>query len=585
MDRRAQWLCGVLGFVVACSAIAGAEERATSGKGAGAATAAATSTTTVGWPTAAPAAKPAKAPDRAVARAESSAAAATKPVKTASAQDRATSGWGSGAAATTTTGWPAAAPAAKPAKAPKRAVARAESSTAAATKPVKAASAVVAGRNPEPAVHSTAATAPRPRVVLGLARLTWPDEIGRAPSPAFVAAPVVGPVAKPVVVPPGVEPAIVAPPSGIIHPVPTALAPIERAAAGPFAAVGPAPAEQRTIAPAGPAAGPRALVAPSARRPLLARWLDLQAATMSSRYRFVENSQSVMTNSQLQHNEGVKARLRLDAAGLYSVNVRLASGSSFTSGWNNAGVGTPGDFFTRLYVKDLFFAAVPAKGIELLYGGLSPARGENTEITSYDNDAYIVGERVIVKRPAALYFDEISATRAYLGDLTTPSFMKRYQRLDETNYHQLLVAKKFGRRLTTSFDYTATSGIATMRSAFTVKAAESRVVDLVRVEGYRRLNNSATGFAVYGEKVLTKWATVGGGWADIDNGYGGLNADRFNKGRRLFANGTVTVMQELSVQLFYQHAVANNYTMSNRSRLDVILAFNVLKALQRGRVF
>jgi hypothetical protein len=44
-------------------------------------------------------------------------------------------------------------------------------------------------------------------------------------------------------------------------------------------------------------------------------------------------------------------------------------------------------------------------------------------------------------------------------------------------------------------------------------------------------------------------------------------------------------MQELSVQLFYQHAVANNYTMSNRSRLDVILAFNVLKALQRGRVF
>jgi hypothetical protein len=166
-----------------------------------------------------------------------------------------------------------------------------------------------------------------------------------------------------------------------------------------------------------------------------------------------------------------------------------------------------------------------------------------------------------------------------------PSILDRYQRLDETNYQQLLVAKKVGKRASASFDYTTTAGISTIRSGVTMKAAETRVVDLVRVEAYRRLDNPATGYSVYGERALAKRIAAGGGWADIDVAYGGLNADRFNKGRRLFVNGSVTVVPELSVQVFYQHAVGNDFAVSNRSRLDVILAYNVLKALQRGGVF
>lgn len=314
---------------------------------------------------------------------------------------------------------------------------------------------------------------------------------------------------------------------------------------------------------------------------LIARWFDLQTATVSSRYRFIDNSDGITTNNHLQHGEGVKARVKFDAAGRYSVNIGLASGNGFTCGWNDAGIGTPGDLTVYPYVKQLFFAAVPVRGIELQYGGLSIARGENTEITSYDNDNYIVGERVSAKRADVLYFDELSATLAYLGDVTTSDFFKRYRRLDDTNYYQFLAAKKLGRRVAASIDYTSVSGLATVRGAFTAKVAESRLLDLVRVEAYRRVEDAATGFSFYGEKSLAKWMSAGGGWADIDRYYGELNADRFNKGRRLFTNATVALGPELSLQLFYGHIVANDYAVSNRSRLDIVLGYNLLKALQK----
>lgn len=356
--------------------------------------------------------------------------------------------------------------------------------------------------------------------------------------------------------------------------VPTLAAPTPAAAAAP------------SVATATPAAQvPATRPAPAPQKPTLIshRWLDAQTLTFATRYRYVDTSAGVVTANQLQHSETVKVRFTFDKAGRYAVVAGLGTGTSFTGGWNNAGLGTPNDLLWTMSLKQLYLSATPVKGLEAQYGGLSFVRGEGTEITGYDNDAYLAGERVTVKRPDLIVFDEVSGTMGYLGDLSTLNFLRRYERMSETNYYQLLIAKKFGKAIGVSGDMTSLSGVSTLRSAFSVKAPKVLGVDLLRAEAYHRFGKEANGYAISGEKAFTKRLTLGLGTADIDMAYGGLNADRFNKGQRWFMNGSLTVFPELSLLTFYQRAFSNDLPVSNRSRLDVILQFNALKALQRAR--
>jgi hypothetical protein len=317
----------------------------------------------------------------------------------------------------------------------------------------------------------------------------------------------------------------------------------------------------------------------------VARWFELQTATISTRYRFVENSSGATVSNQMQHNEVFKGRFKFDRAGDYSLNFGAASGNSLTGGWSATGIGTGQKHFD-LYLKQLYFSAKPVKGVEMQYGGLSFERGETTEITGYDNDAYLTGERVIVKRPKELFFDEIAVTYAYLGDITKPGVNRRFQRLNESNYHQFLVSKKFGKRAVASLDYTFQSGIETLREAVKVASKETRVFDSVRFEVYQRMDFKPDyGFAVAGDKNLSKRFTVGGGYAQIDRNYGGLNGDRYNKGKRLFANASFNISPEFSVSAFATRSVANDFAVGNRTRVDLIFTYNLLGTLKRTKLF
>lgn len=68
-------------------------------------------------------------------------------------------------------------------------------------------------------------------------------------------------------------------------------------------------------------------------------------------------------------------------------------------------------------------------------------------------------------------------TNAYEGDIVTPSFFKRGERLKESNYRQLLVAKNFGKRFQASTDYTFDKGTHTVREAVLAKLPEVKVVE------------------------------------------------------------------------------------------------------------
>ncbi len=317
----------------------------------------------------------------------------------------------------------------------------------------------------------------------------------------------------------------------------------------------------------------------------LARWFELQSATVGFRYRLVENSLGETTLNQGQHKEAFKARLRFDPQGRLTLNAFVTTGGGATSSWNDTGWGT-GEFSANLHLTQLFLAARPVKGLEIQYGGITAVRGRSTEITTYDNDNYMMGARLTITRPERLFFDEVSITYSHLGDVRTPNINKRFHRLTESNYHQFLVAKQVHDRVGVSFDYTFHEGRETLRQGVVLKLPESRVVDTLIFEGYERVDVQRDfGFALHGEKAVHPRLRLGGGYADIDRYYGGLNADRFDKGRRLFLVATVPVMPNLSLETFVQRGVANDFPISNRLRLDVIISYNLVPALRRTGLF
>jgi hypothetical protein len=312
------------------------------------------------------------------------------------------------------------------------------------------------------------------------------------------------------------------------------------------------------------------------------RWVDLQVGQVDMRYRLIESSAGVRSSNTLQHKQTIRAAFKFDPTGRYTLQTGLGTGSQFVSTWEGTGLGTsPASW--GFAVRTLYAAAQPVKGVEFQLGGLAPIRGESTEITAYDNDAYLVGERVSLKRPATLYLDEVSVTAGYLGDLTTPNVFARLDRLNEHNYTQVLAAKKLGSRAAASMDWTRATGSDTWREAVRLSTKEARLVDAVRLELYQRVDTpTGQGFAVIADKALSKRVSLSGGYASVDRNNGVLNGDRYARGNRIVVEGRVDLTPELTLSSFYGHAVANDFAVLNKTRFDIVVSYNVLKALQRA---
>jgi len=117
----------------------------------------------------------------------------------------------------------------------------------------------------------------------------------------------------------------------------------------------------------------------------LARWLETEAFSVSGRYDYIADARDRTLQNRMQTQEQIHGRIKVDEPGYYSVHAGLTTGNNFRSGWNSTGIGT-GDGSAKIYLTQLYVAAEPWDSIELQYGSLYPARGESTEITTYDND-------------------------------------------------------------------------------------------------------------------------------------------------------------------------------------------------------
>jgi hypothetical protein len=351
----------------------------------------------------------------------------------------------------------------------------------------------------------------------------------------------------------------------------------------------------------------------SSSEPALSRWFELDAMSFSMRYRNSYDTQGVHAFNNGQQKTLLAGKFKFDKDGKYFVGFRASSGRYFNWSYANFtgldyrdGASNAFNAYTpqrqaivlntfykdpnaslilseeaargwQFYIRDLYLSATPVKGLTFEFGAIPIERGVSSEITTYDEDGYISGERVRLRAPEHLYFDQIAFTTAYLGDVFMPNFFDRYDRLSQWNYRQALLEKNFGSRFKASADFTWLQGTRTMREAGLVRIPETKALDSVRVELYQRLNDvylpgiltkAADGWSFTASKTFAKRYTVEGGYASIDDDYGvysgdgvlvasafGLNGDSYQVGKRFFARADVKLAPFATVFGFYTREI------------------------------
>ena len=317
--------------------------------------------------------------------------------------------------------------------------------------------------------------------------------------------------------------------------------------------------------------------------PAFARWLDIDAASISIRYRFVRGSSSTRFN-QAQTQDVLRGKVKLDPDARVAVGFTVQSGAGFPSSWNNTGLGT-GDRRSSIFLKHLFADVTPLHGVEVQYGGLGLIRGENTEMTAYDNDGYIVGGRASVRRPKDVFFDEISVTMAYLGDLTTSNVFTRFEHLDRHNFTQVLVVKRLNPHVQASTDYVdddLEGGVWRAAGRFTIGA---RFIDSFRAEYGVRVTEGPhdTAAGVTAEKTIGH-VLFFAGVSHVGRLMSVLNGDRYAQGTHVFTGGSWRLPADLVAGWFVSGELSGPDPSLNRSRLDLVLGWNALQTMRRARL-
>lgn len=310
------------------------------------------------------------------------------------------------------------------------------------------------------------------------------------------------------------------------------------------------------------------------------RWIDVSTATVGLRYRTLASGGRPGMH-QVQMAAAFRGRFKLDREGRLAVHAGIGTGRGFRGGWNSTGIGT-GAFARDAAAKDFYLSAARGdRRFELLMGGFPFLRGEATEATTYDNDGAIIGARVSV-RPGRLV-DELSFTRAYLGDLDQADVIRRLGRLDRANYYQVLATRRIG-RAGLSMEYTAESGADIVRSAVSLSLQGIVPLDRVRFEHALRVSApTGAGFAVAVQRQLSPHAMAAAGLSRLDEQAGRLNGDFYGSGTRMFGSVSRRFRDQWLASAQMAFAVGRSPS-GPKVRLDAGLAVDLARAWAgRGR--
>jgi len=375
------------------------------------------------------------------------------------------------------------------------------------------------------------------------------------------------------------------------------------------------------------------------------RWVDLDTFNYAARYRSTFDDNGARSFDQGQQRLLAHGKFKFDKDGRYGIGFHLSSGryfnwayADFIGGGQHQFVQdteakmTPYQYYVmtvlppdagfynsgggQLYLRQFFLTAEPIRGFEFQFGGLAINHGVNSEATSYDDDGYMTGERVVVRRPKQIWLSEVSYTRGYLGDLYTPNFFARGQTLSKSNYWQFLGQKNFGKRVSVSADYTYSAPVGasfflkTTREGIAGDVHQSKVVDKVRFEAYQRINGGlygpgipfypGKGYALTLSRNFKKRLSLEAGIASIDISYISnmglnvqalelgltVNGDQYGIGKRYFVRPTIPLTRGVSLAGSYSHLFdTNNLSLGepidiwNAQALTAGLVFDVKKGL------
>ena len=316
---------------------------------------------------------------------------------------------------------------------------------------------------------------------------------------------------------------------------------------------------------------------------LTGRWFDVSTAAVAARYRLLVPADDAARTSQAQSTMAFRGRLKLDEPGRYAIHAGAATGRGFRGGWNDTGIGT-GESTYALSLKELFVAARPFDALELQSGGLYVLRGESTEATSYDNDGYLVGERLTMRHVGTV-LDEIAVTRAFLGDLADANVLTRLRRLDRANYYQVLAHARISADAAISVEYTWQAGNEVIRAATIFDTRRAVIIDRVHFENYVRIDAfPAYGYAVTAQKRLVTGLMAGYGVSSVDVHYGGLNSDLNGTGQRVFGSMSVLIRGGWVGSVQVARAIGDGPVVGPRTRVDVGLGYDLIRAVMSARV-
>lgn len=303
----------------------------------------------------------------------------------------------------------------------------------------------------------------------------------------------------------------------------------------------------------------------------LSRWLTLDTASLGTRYRWADTVAGAPLWNEQQHQLTLRGAFHAGLSRRVQLHFGLFTGSGFVAGWNHTGPGA-GQARANLYLKRLAIEVRLGRGVTVEAGGLDFLRGLASEITSFDADGYLTGQRLRVRRKERFYFDEISFTNGFLGHLNRSSVFPRLGSFGRSNYRQLVVTKTVHEAIAVSAEYALEAGTHTFRQAASVRTRPIRWIDSVRFE-QSQAAGAGYGFAVYGEKRVRPWLAAGSGVSRHSRA--GLYSDRYGRGWHWFGNVLIAPAPTWSTMLQVTQSLAGGPRRAQGTRVDVVLAYNL----------
>lgn len=380
--------------------------------------------------------------------------------------------------------------------------------------------------------------------------------------------------------------------------------------------------------------------------PLTHRFLQLDTFSHGQRYRSAAHSGGAHFIKNAQQRTVAIGHLKLDADDRYAIGFRASTGHYFN--WAYADIYgnsftkiilntplvhatyTPAEWTERtkaavadlshkliirglqsagwqMYPRELYFRATPVDAVTVEVGSFGIERGLSSEITTFDDDGYITGERIRFHDRKHLFFDQIGYTNAFFGKVGTPNFLDRTDTMNpkNTNYRQVFASRRINTHLSASAEYTYQLGTHALRQAVAIDTPEWRCIKKLHVEAYQRLNPvsfqgvtaaGGAGFAASADADVAKRFTANFGYAQIDkdnSSYGGsryfhsvgfgLNGDSYSEGRRVFVRGALKLTNTLSAVSSYNHVVGPYVLTYDQENITAGMELNLKALLNTGK--